>query len=116
MASSACVDPYSIPADATPPRTDAEALSLHNVAVANSSLGKPHTYTVPWITAQRWRADPQGFAVVADLRRAVAEHGSGVYTIMVWAKLMGDDTVVSLYSIFHGIEAPDTYNAFLPEG
>ena len=109
VASSACPDPYDVSPEARPPQSGAEAHSIHTGAVLASISNPKPVYTVPWITAQRWRADAQGFAVVADLGRVVDEHGPGVYTIMVWARLMGGREVVSQYSIFHEITPPDGY-------
>ncbi len=33
----------------------------------------------------------------------------GVYTILLWGEIGGEDVPVSQYSIFHGVEPPNTY-------
>ena len=69
----------------------------------------PQMRTIPWITAREWRTTGESFTVAADISGIVNQYGPGVYTIVVWAHLMGDDNVVSEYSIFHEVTPPDTY-------
>ena len=69
------------------------------------------TVTVPWLTANEWRVRDNGFYIEADLSEIIAGYGRGVYTVVLWAKLGGEDVVVSEYSIFHGITPPDTYDS-----
>ena len=35
------------------------------------------------------------------------EHGPGVYTVQVWARLAGEMEVISGYSLFHEVEVPE---------
>ena len=65
--------------------------------------------TVPWVTASKWTARGQTFAVTSDISKVLSRHGNGIYSLMVWGKLGGEDAVISQYSIFHGITPPDTY-------
>ena len=105
-----CADPYDVPPDAPAPRSGDEA-HRHWQEAYDASQSRPSvTRTIPWITAQNWRAGGDTFAVVADLSNLIRQNGPGVYTIVVWARLMGDDNVVSQYSIFHGITPPDGYS------
>ncbi|MDE2802514.1 MAG: CAP domain-containing protein [Chloroflexota bacterium] len=104
-----CPDPYAVPTDASVPRSPDEA-SLHYDAAKTASQSIPSaTRTIPWITAQTWQFGSDSFTVDADIRGIFGQYGPGVYTIVVWAWLMGDDNVVSEYSIFHEITPPDTY-------
>ena len=104
-----CPDPYDVPADAPPPRSPDEANQHHREAKAMSEVLPPETRTVPWITAGAWVASDKSFEVRADINNILGQFGPGVYTIVVWARLMGDDEVVSEYSIFHGVTPPTGY-------
>ena len=104
-----CADPYDVPSDAPAPRSGDEA-HRHWQEAYDASRSRPSvTRTIPWITAKTWSVRGDSFDVVADLNRIIGQYGPGVYTVMVWARLMGDDNVVSQYSIFHGITPPDGY-------
>lgn len=105
-----CPDPYDVPADAPPPRSPDEANQHHREAKAMSEVLPPETRTVPWITASAWVASDKSFEVRADINNILGQYGPGVYTIVVWARLMGDDNVVSEYSIFHQINPPAIYS------
>lgn len=97
------LDPYHIPADVSaPPLLEEErnATSIYEVT---------QTSTVRWLTASRWNVSNTAFSVTVDIRETLREHGEGVYTIVVWGLIDGEDAVISEYSIFHGITAPDTY-------
>ena len=101
-----CPNPYDVPPDAPAPRSADEA-HRHWQEAYDASQSRPSvTRTIPWITAQNWRVSGDSFAVVADIGNITRQYGAGVYTVMVWARLMGDDEVVSQYSIFHGITPP----------
>ena len=56
---------------------------------------------VPWVTARSWRAGEASFEVSADIGELLAQYGDGVYTIMLWGKIDGEDVVISEYSIVH---------------
>ena len=109
VASSACPDPYDVSPEARPPQSADEAHLLYRSAVLASSAPRP-PFIVPWITARTWHTSTMGFTVRADLSKVVGKYGPGVYTILVWARLMGEDNVVSEYSIFHEITPPGTYD------
>ena len=47
----------------------------------------------------------------ADLSGILQQHGSGVYTVIVWARTGKERIVVSEYSIFHSVTAPSGYQA-----
>ena len=104
-----CPNPYHVPPDAPGPRSADEA-HRHWQEAYDASQSRPSVMrTIPWITAQSWRVSGDSFDVVADIGNITRQYGAGVYTVTVWARLMGDDEVLSEYSIFHGITPPDGY-------
>lgn len=106
---SACPDSYLIPGDIPAPRSSEEESSYRQAAVEAHQSQQAKTVTVPWITANEWRVNGNGFYIEVDLSEITAAYGRGVYTVMLWAELGGEDAIVSEYSIFHGITPPDTY-------
>lgn len=104
-----CPNPYKVPADALPARSHDEAHDLWQEAYDASKNQKEQTIIVPWITASSWTASRNAFSVTVNIAEVLEEHGDGVYTIVVWGKIDGEDVVISEYSIFHGITPPDTY-------
>lgn len=109
-----CLDPYHIPADVLAPpllvTADAFAPLLFEVErIASSRYEVTQTYTVRWLTASEWDVSDTAFSVTVDIRETLREHGEGVYTIVVWGPIDGEGAVISVYSIFYGITAPDTY-------
>ena len=104
-----CPDPYDVPADSPAPRSHEESHKFWQMAYDASQERRETRITLPWITALSWKVTEKAFLVKADLSDLIAEYGDGVYTVMVWAKLDGQDIVISQYSIFYGITPPDTY-------
>ena len=82
-----------------------------NVNFCRDPHGDPPTVgvTVPWITARTWNVAADSFSITADLSDVVDDHGPGVYSIMVWGTIGGEDVVISQYSIFYRVTPPDTY-------
>ena len=109
-AHSPCPDPYDVPADAPAPKSPWEAQSFWLEAYSASLSLLPQFITVPWITASEWTARGTDFSVTADISRLLSEYGPGVYTVLLWGEMDGEDVPVSQYSIFHEAKAPDTYN------
>ena len=103
---SVCPDPYLIPSDIPDPQTSEEESSYRRLAVEAYRSQQGKTVTVPWLTANEWRVRDNSFYIEADLGEILAAYGKGVYTVVLWAKLGGDDVTVSEYSIFHGIAPP----------
>ena len=93
-----------------------EAHSIWLSAYRESLARQPQTIAVPWITAQKWTAKGKEFSIAADLSDVLAEHGEGVYSLVVWGAIDGEDVVISEYSIFHGVTPPGTYNVDKSEG
>ena len=105
-----CPSPYDVAADSPAPRSPSEAHQAWREAYNASQSRRVQSLTVPWITASEWSAAGETFALKADIRRLLDQHGSGVYTVVVWGDLGGAREVISEYAIFHGITPPDTYN------
>ena len=104
-----CPDPYDVDPEASAPESAYEADRFWQQAYA-ASHSTVETITVPWITALVWTADGDRFSVTADLRKVIGQHGDGVYTVLLWDRMNGEDAVISQYSMFHGVTAPETYS------
>ena len=98
---STCISPYDVSVDTPAPSSPV----LFNFSLPPLTL----PYIVNWITASEWKAKDTKFSVSVDIGEILKEHGDGVYTILVWGKIDGEDAVISEYSIFYGITPPDTY-------
>ena len=107
---SPCQDPYDVPPAAAPPRSHDEAHEFWRQAYQASQFRKELPITVPWITASVWTALGLDFTVTADISELLSNYGPGVYTILLWGKVDGEDVPISQYSIFYQVEPPDTYN------
>ncbi len=105
-----CSSPYDVPAGVPAPRSPGEAHQARQQTYNASQSRQAQSITVPWITASEWTAGDTTFAVKADISEILKRHGDGVYSLMVWGKIGGEDAVISQYSIFHGVTPPDTYN------
>ena len=105
-----CPSPYDVSPDAPPARSHDEAHQLWREAYNASQSRQSQSITVPWITASEWTANGTSFAVKADISKVLQRHGAGVYSLMIWGKIGGENAVISEYSIFHGVTPPDTYN------
>ena len=105
-----CPDPYDVPTDAPAPRSHDESHQFWQAAYDASQAMGEQVIIVPWVTARSWRAGETSFEVSADIGDLLAQYGDGVYTIMLWGKIDGEDVVISEYSIFHGVTSPDTYD------
>lgn len=108
-----CPSPYEVAVDAPAPRSYSEAHRAWQEAYRASQSPEPQSITVPWITASEWTAGGTTIAVKADISEILQRHGDGVYSLTLWGKVAGDDAVISQYSIFHGVTAPDAYNPSL---
>ena len=101
-----CPDPYDIPENASSPRTPEEADKHFRRARELSRAVVDLEVRAPWVTATEWTVDDGGFAVAADLSDILAEHGRGVYTVVVWGLAGGEEVIITQYSIFHGLVPP----------
>ena len=76
---------------------------MHSGREAYDASQRPvqdETLVLSMLTASEWRIDGDTFSVNADIGSLLNTHVSGVYTIVLWAPLNGEDTVVSTYSLF----------------
>jgi hypothetical protein len=108
-----CPDPYDVAADTPGPRSPDEAHQAWQDAQDAYDVSRsvqPQTVTVPWATAREWTAAGTYFAVKADISEILNRHGDGVYSILVWGDNRSAGLVISEYSMFHGVEPPDTYH------
>ena len=95
-----CPDPYEIDPNAAAPISNSEAIALWQQARDQGRKSVDREFTYPWITAERWDTQANEFTVSADISPLIADHGNGVYTIMLWANLNGDIVPISQYSVF----------------
>ena len=110
-----CPSPYDFPTDTRAPQSPGEATEFHNAArekclEIGADQDGGEEITVPWITASGWEVQGNSFTVTADLSEVVGRHGNGLYKIVVWGELNGEDVGISEYVIFHGVQRPATYD------
>ena len=105
-----CADPHEIPPEAPAPKSRDEASQLWREARDASEAREALPITVPWVTASEWTARGGVFSVKADVGNLLAAYGMGVYKLILWGGIGSERAVISEYSIFHGITAPDTYD------
>ena len=103
-----CPDPYDMSPEARAPESPEDADRFWQSAYS-ASRNRVERTSVPWITASEWTASGESFSVTANLRMVINQHGNGVYTVLLWDRMDGEDVVISEYSIFHGVTQPDTY-------
>ena len=101
-----CPSPYDVPQDAPAPTSAQDSDALWREAYQATFAVPPQAVTVPWIIASTWRADGERFAAEADLGELLMQHGSGIYTVELWAAVDGEPAVIAEYAVFHGIELP----------
>ena len=97
---SPCPDPYNIPADSPAPRSLDEAHEFWQAAydASQKPVGE-ETIVVSRVTTNEWTAAGGVFSVTADTGDLLSKYGNGVYTLLMWAPLGGEDIVVSEYSM-----------------
>ena len=94
-----CRSPYDVPANLPGPASYEEAHRMSEEAV---SWQRPDiSRTAYWYDAGVWRTSEYAFDVRADVSHMLRQHGSGVYTITVWAVAGGEDVIIAEYPIFH---------------
>ena len=97
---SACPDPYAVPANAPPAQSREDARRLWQAAYDASQEKVDRVVESVWITANDWSVTNDSFTVSADISNLLAQHGNGVYTIVLWGEVNGERTPISEYSIF----------------
>lgn len=93
------VDPYKLDPDLPPANSYEENSNLHNQSV-DACKGHTQPYTVEWISAKRWNVSGTRISVSADIRHILQQNGNGVYTIVLWGNIHGENAPISQYSIF----------------
>lgn len=87
-----CTDPYEVSVNSKPASSYYDLRSTAPLTTEN--------YRVDWVTAKRWNVSGNRISVSADLGSVLREYGNGVYTVMIWGLVDGDDVPISEYSIF----------------
>ena len=105
-----CPDPYDVSPSAPAPRSHDEAHVFWEQAYRASQVRLPLIITIPWITASQWTVAGTDFSVTVDVGGLLSKYGPGVYTILLWGIIGGEDVPIAQYSIFYEVEPPDTYN------
>ena len=95
-----CPDPYDVDIKAPPPRSYHQAHQFWRQAYGESQSFINPSFTGRWITATEWVIQDQEFTISADIAELIELTGNGVYTIVLWGKIDGEDVPVSEYSIF----------------
>lgn len=99
-----CNSPYEVSPDAPAPESYWAALLRPLYPTP------PGIAALPWTDADEWTARGTGFAVSADLSPALEEHGPGVYVVAIWAKIGGEQALISQYPIFYEVSRPAGYD------
>ena len=87
-----CDDPYSVPADASP----AKSYDDDKPSISQTS----YEHEVALVVPQNWFTTRDSFEFTADISDLLNQHGDGVYTIVLWGEINGEDVPISEYSIF----------------
>ena len=94
---SGCLDPYLLDPDLPAAQSYDDAALLKVPARSGRSGGDELGV---WITADRWDINGRRARVAADLSALLRAAGGGVYTILIWGSVRGDDVPIAEYSIF----------------
>ena len=86
-----CNDPYDVPEDV--PTASSYFDSKPDAQVR-------YQHDAVWITATDWSVTNDSYAISADISNLINQHGDGVYTIVLWGEIDGEDVPISEYSIF----------------
>ena len=95
-----CPSPYDFPADTPAPKSHDEAYRAWQRAYDASQARRAYQLTLPWVTASKWSVNNDSFEVKADISHIVNAYGAGVYSVIVWGVIEGQEAVISEYSIF----------------
>ena len=96
---SPCVDPYDLPAHLPAPTSGTEAHAFWKAA--RGSVRTELVDSFPYVTAKTWKLSGSNFEIAADISPMVQEHGLGVYTVRVSARVDEDRWLeISRVSVF----------------
>ena len=104
-----CRDPADLSPSLSTARSYDEAHTLWQAAYQSSLNPGIRSVTVPWVTASQYVVGGSSFTVEADISGVLARHGPGVYSVVVWGLLGGEQAILAEYSVFHEVEPPMTY-------
>ena len=104
-----CVDPYGVARSAAGAGSWGELMHL-NEQTEHRADRPVRVVSAVLVRAWEMRASGREFSVAADLSGVLAEHGAGVYTVVLAAELEGGpegETVpFAEHSVFVGVEPP----------
>ena len=105
--------PYDVSLVAPTAQSAEEAFDLWVEAYeASKRLNREDERTTGlWLAASKWETQTTSFDVVVDLSELLDRYGDGVYTVVLWGRFgdESDSDIFSQYSVWYGIEPPDTY-------
>ena len=108
-----CIDPYRVGRSAAEPESLEENSRIFQESREKSLRLRETEITLSFRKAREMTADGGEFSLVADVSELLEQHGAGVYTLVLLASVEGGpgepDTVISEYSIFHGVRSPGGY-------
>ena len=84
------LNPYDVPPET--PRVQPGFEATRSTTIGSSN--------VLWVTARSWMVSGGSFRAEAGLAEVLANHGAGVYTVLVWGNNGGEDVALTRYSIF----------------
>ena len=107
-----CMTPADFPADTPGPKSALEAREFWEEARARSlAISERIDIVSQRIRMSKFDLSGGDFVIEADIGDVLAQHGAGVYLIVVWGIVDADVTLISEYTIFHRITPPDTYSS-----
>ena len=108
-----CIDPYDVGQIAAEPESLEENWRVFEESKEESLRLRETEMTLNIRKARELTVDDREFSLAADVSELLEQHGAGVYTVVLIASLEGGlgepGTVISEYSIFHGVRAPEGY-------
>lgn len=100
-----CPDPYDVAADAPAAASPGQAHAIWYESYVASSSTTMHQ-RVPYHEAAKWTISGDDFAVSANLGPVLEKYGPGVYTVVVWGVMGGQNIQIAEHSVFYGINPP----------
>lgn len=105
-----CVDPYGVARSAAPAGSWGELARLNEQAEHRADRPVRAVVSAVLVRAREMRAEGLEFALEADVSGVLAEHGAGVYTVVLAAELEdgpeGEPVAFAEHSVFVGVAAP----------
>ena len=104
---SRCPTPPDFPETVVAPQSYFAAQALY--ARVSSTPLRLGVASVQWVIADEWDVGETSFRVSADIGDVLAEHGPGVYQVIVWGNVNGSAAVVADFPVFYQVEPPTAY-------